>query len=296
MRPLPGIAHEIALGVRRVLAPNPGPMTHWGTNSYLLGMREVAVIDPGPLDTKHINALIQAALPGRVSHILVTHAHADHSAGARPLSEQTGAPIYAFGTASAGRRPIMETLAASGHLGGGEGTDYGFEPDATLGDGDIVETEDWAVEALHLPGHFAGHLGFRSGDLMFSGDHLMGWSTTIISPPDGHLGDFMDSSQRLIDLAPRTCLTGHGAPINDASGRLTWLMKHRKDREDQILATLKVGPRRISDMVRSLYRDVPVALHPAAARNVLAHLIDLAERGAVVAEPDLRADAVFRLI
>jgi len=294
-RPTVGTAVEIAPGVRTVLAPNAGAMTHWGTNSYIVGDRDLAIIDPGPSDERHIQALMKAVDTSEVTHILVTHAHADHSKGARELSRRTGAPIAAYGLADAGRRDVMRTLAKDGNLGGGEGLDHDFVPDIYLREGDVLSASDWALDVVHLPGHFAGQLGFQLGDALFSGDHVMDWSSTIVSPPDGHLGDFLATCQKLISRPPNQCFAGHGAPIYAPVQRLEWLIAHRKSREMQILDFLSGAPKSIGQIVTQVYLDIPEALRPAASRNVLAHLIDLWERSLIEAIPTMQQDAVLRL-
>ena len=294
-RPAPGHAIRIAPGVRTVLASNPGPMTYLGTNSYLLGEDEIAIVDPGPDDAAHRSALLQAASHGTVTHIIVTHAHADHSAGAKALATLTGAPIYAFGGPKAGRRPTMQGLGDIGDIGGGEGVDHGFSPDIHVADKDRLCGAGWALDVVHLPGHFAGHIALKFGDLMMTGDHVMDWASSVVSPPDGHLGDFLASCHRLIAMAPKTCLTGHGAPIDDPKDRLEWLISHRKMREEQILTALGKALMSIDALVAEIYRDIPRNLHPAAARNVLAHLLDLSERGIIEAAPGPANNATFRM-
>ncbi|MEL6643748.1 MAG: MBL fold metallo-hydrolase [Pseudomonadota bacterium] len=294
--PTAGDVTEFEPGLRRVLAPNPSPMTHWGTNTYLVGTHALAVIDPGPADPAHMAALIRAIGGARVTHILVTHAHRDHSTLAPELARATGAPVLGFGPADAGRSPTMQALAEAGLAGGGEGADTAFAPDETLSDGQTVEGPDWSLEALHTPGHFAGHLSFALGDAVFSGDHVMGWASTLISPPDGDLTRFMSSCQALLARSDRIYYPGHGDPIHDPSARVEWLMDHRRTRERQILACLSNGPADAPTLATAIYHDTPHALMPAAARNVLAHLIDLTERSLVRAAPRLASDAVYSLL
>lgn len=291
--PVPGIAEVILPNVRRVLAPNPGPMTYWGTNSYILGQGRVAIIDPGPDHPAQLTALLDATKGETVTHILVTHAHADHSPLARDLSDETGAPIYGFGPPAAGRSATMKYLAETGLAGGGEGVDPGFVPDHSLRDGDVVMGDDWSVKVLHTPGHFAGHLAFQEDDLLFSGDHVMDWSSSLVSPPDGDLGAFMRTSERLKTLKASLFLPGHGNPILAPKERLNWLIQHRKARELAILTVLGTAPSGIADITATVYHDVPAEMHPAAARNVFAHLIDLVERNLVVASPALGLEAGY---
>lgn len=294
-RPDPGRPVELEPGLRLVLAPNPSPMTHWGTNTYLLGTGPIAVVDPGPDHPAHLAAVLGALGGAPVAAILVTHAHRDHSPLAPRLARETGAPILAFGPPEAGRSPLMAALAAEGDLGGGEGVDTGFRPDATLEDGDRIDLGDIVLEVLHTPGHFAGHLAFALGDAVFTGDHVMEWASTLVSPPDGDVAQFMDTSARLRDRGDRVCYPGHGAPVRDPAGRLTWLMDHRRAREAAILDALATGPATLPEIAARAYRDVPYAMLPAAARNVLAHLVDLAARGVVTPDPALSTTARFRL-
>lgn len=290
--PIPLHPHCLAPSITRLLAPNPSPMTYWGTNSYLLGETRLAVIDPGPNDPAHLEALL-AAIDGRkVEAILVSHAHLDHSPLAPALAAQTGAPVLAFGDAQAGRSAIMTDLAARGMARGGEGVDGAFMPDETLADGARITSPEWQIEALHTPGHFGNHLCFAWGDRLFSGDHLMGWSSSLVSPPDGDLTDFMASSARLAARDWSVAYPGHGAPIADPAARLAWLMAHRRDREAQILAAL-VGDMPLPALTAAVYDDVAPALLPMAARNLFAHLVDLWGRGLVSARPELSEGAIF---
>ena len=285
------MAEGLAPGLRRVLAPNPGPLTGPGTNSYILGAGTVAVIDPGPDDPGHLAALETALGPDeRISHIVVTHAHRDHSPLARVLSARWGAPVAAFGDAAAGRNPALAELEG---LGGGEGVDTGFVPDLRLADGAVLEGAGWRLEALWTPGHMGNHLCLRWGDAVFSGDHVMGWATSVVSPPDGDMAAYMASLERLAGLRARVFFPGHGAPVADPDGRLAELIAHRRGREAQILAALGPSPRSIADITAQVYAALAPALIPAAERNVLAHLIDLCARGRAHAHPAPRPDAVF---
>ena len=293
--PRPGVAETLAPGLVRVLAPNPSPMTLHGTNSYLLGETRLAVIDPGPADPLHLDALL-AAIGGRpVSAIVVTHSHVDHSPLARPLARATGAPVLAFGDSAAGRSPVMQRLAAQGLAGGGEGVDPDFAPDETLSDGQILADDDWSLEALHTPGHMGNHLCLLWDRTLFSGDLVMGWASSLVSPPDGDLTDFMASLDRLSALDLTTCQSGHGAPIPDPQARIDWLRRHRLSREAQVLEALTPGPADLPTLTARVYTDIPPAMHPAAARNLLAHLVDLFGRGLVTATPHLAQDARFAL-
>ncbi|TYB89735.1 MBL fold metallo-hydrolase [Oceaniovalibus sp. ACAM 378] len=292
--PVPGESVVLCEGLRRVLAPNPSPMTFRGTNTYILGQGRVAVIDPGPENPAHLAALHRALRGETVSHIFVTHAHLDHSPLARRLARDTGAPVLAFGGAGAGRSSLMSDLAARGLSGGGEGVDTAFTPDIRLADGETVQGDGWSVNALHTPGHMANHIALSWGDVLFSGDHVMGWSTSLVSPPDGDLAAFIASCQRLQRLSHRVIHPGHGAPVTDPAARLSALIAHRQARTLQIRAALESGARSITQVRAAVYADLPPHLFAAAERNIFAHLIDLAAGNLVHALPELSIHADFQ--
>lgn len=282
--------------IRHVLAPNPSPLTGTGTNTWLVGATAIAVIDPGPDDPGHLAAILGALGPGQwISHILVTHAHRDHSALAPHLAAHTKAPVYAFGSALAGRSPLMTSLA-SNLPAAGEGLDLAFNPDSCLADGESLSGPDWELTALHTPGHLGGHLCLAMEDMLFTGDHVMGWATSIVSPPDGDMAAYMTSLHRLAERPWRRLLPGHGAPIENPAERLDYLIAHRHQREAQILRELNDGPARIPALTARIYHDIPRHLLPAAERNVFAHLIDLTSRNRVAAQPSLHPDAEYARI
>lgn len=264
-------------------ADNPSPLTGPGTNTFLLGRREIAVIDPGPDDRRHRSAILAATAGGDVTAILVTHAHRDHSEGAAALAAATGAPVIGFAPPPAGRSPAMQRIAAAGVAGGGEGLDAGYAPHRVIGDGAVIEGEGWTLEALWTPGHFGGHLAFAWGDTLLCGDLILGWASTLISPPDGDLTDYLRSLERVAALRPRRLLPAHGAPVEDPAARIAELVAHRRSRTAEILAALAAGPADAAELARRIY-DVPPPLLPAATRNVLAHLIALHDLGAVTCE------------
>jgi len=292
--PRPGEAVVLAPGIRRILAPNPSPMTYRGTNTYLIGDRDIAVIDPGPMSDAHLAAILGALEPGqRISHIVVSHSHLDHSPLAAPLSQQTGAPVLAFGGPDAGRSAVMTRLAQQGLAGGGEGVDMTFRPDIEVADGAWIEGDGWKLEVIHTPGHLGNHIALALGDVCFTADHVMGWASSLVSPPDGDLTDFMASCHRLRTLDWSVFHPGHGAPITDPAARLDWLIDHRLAREAQILTALEDGDATAAALTRRIYVDTPEKLLPAAERNVLAHLVDLTTRSLVAPERDLTVAAQF---
>lgn len=286
----PGDVQHPEPGLRMILAPNPSPMTLWGTNTWLIGAGDVAVIDPGPADERHLAAILAALRPGeRITHIFVTHAHLDHSPLARPLALATGAPVLAFGDARAGRSQRMQDI---GEIGGGEGLDPEFAPDLQLSDGETTSGSDWELQAIHTPGHLGGHLCFAWGDRLFTGDHIMGWAPSLVSPPDGDMSDYMASLER-IGRRNWTCgYSAHGAVIDDPGTRIAGLIAHRRGREASILAALE-EPAGLDVLLLRVYADAPPALLPAAKRNLLAHLIDLVHRGLAVAEGAPLPEAIF---
>lgn len=271
-------AETVAPGIRRIVADNPGPFTFTGTATYLIGDDPVAIIDPGPADEAHLSAIL-AALGGRpVSHILITHTHRDHSPLAARLKALTGAP-----TAGAGPHRRARP-APGGDLVLDSAGDMDFVPDLTLADGATLGVGPFEIEAVATPGHTANHLAFALADrdLLFSGDHVMGWSTTVVAPPDGHMGDYMASLGKLAGRPERLYLPGHGGPIREARRYVRALAGHRRMREAQILERLAAGDRAITSIVAALYQGLDPRLTGAAGLSVLAHVEDLIERGLAV--------------
>jgi glyoxylase-like metal-dependent hydrolase (beta-lactamase superfamily II) len=286
---------ELEPGLRRLIAPNPSPMTFRGTNTYLIGEGEVAVIDPGPDEPTHLAAILAALRPGeRIGAILVTHSHRDHSPLAQPLAQATGAPVLAAGPSDWGRSAVMAKLAVSGAIGGGEGVDVGFAPDRRIAEGDVVEGGWGRVNVLETPGHMANHLSFAWEGALFTGDLVMGWSTSLVSPPDGDMGAFMASCRRLATRAERLYHPGHGDPVTAPQARVAELISHREAREAQIVAALDPAiPATAAELARKIYTDLAPQLLPAAERNVLAHLIDLAQRNIARSDGALATNAGF---
>ncbi len=296
--PVPGLPEDLGGGIQRFLAPNPSPMTYRGTNTYLLGDRtEIAVIDPGPDHSGHLDSILSALRPDqKISHIFVTHSHMDHSPLAPVLSAATGALVYAYGASRTGRSEIMEELARSGLEESGEGIDPDFNPDIRIGDHETIAGDGWQLTAHWTPGHLGNHLCFESGGAVFTGDLVMGWASSLVSPPDGDLTDFMASCRRLLQLDSRVFHSGHGAPIVDPAERLNWLIEHRLGREQSILRALKEGAADAETLAKKIYTDTPATLLPAATRNVLAHLIDLYGKSRVRPLGTLNRDTRFQLI
>ena len=289
-----GKAEFLEPGVRRVLAPNPSTMTFRGTNTYLLGTHDIAVLDPGPKIQGHLHAILAALEPDqKITHILVTHSHIDHSPLAIELSQTTGAKIYGFGPTGTGQSEVMRELVASGYEGGGEGSDRDFQPNICLKEGDDIEGKGWSISVLHTPGHFANHLTFRWNDIAFTGDHVMEWASSMVSPPDGDLADFMASCRKLQDKNWRVFYPGHGAPVQNPKERLEWLINHRLAREANILETLKQGKMSPQELTAKIYEETPRFLLAAAARNVFAHLIDLHNRKHVLCDGPPRFHKLF---
>ena len=265
-----------------IRAPNPSAMTEAGTNTYVVGDGPVCIIDPGPDDPAHFNRICDAIRPGvTVVAILVTHAHRDHSLLAPRLAEYLNSPILAFGDASSGRSAIMEELVAAGFTGGGEGIDSSFRPDICLADGAEIDLQSEQIRAIWTPGHMGNHMCFQWRDAIFSGDHIMGWASSIISPPDGDMTAFMHSLDKIEIRKPRILFPGHGAPVRTPATRIHELRTHRLNREREIMEQLTQQASSISELVDKLYLQTPDTLKPAAARNVHAHLIALWQNGLV---------------
>ncbi|TAX70917.1 MBL fold metallo-hydrolase [Rhizobium leguminosarum] len=289
--PAYGQAVPVVAGVERVTVNNPGPFTFFGTNSYIVGSSSVAVIDPGPEDEAHYQALM-AALGGRaVTHIVVSHTHRDHSPLASRLQAATGAVTVGQGPHRPAR-PLRE-----GEINPfSESSDLSFVPDITLSDGETLSGDGWALSAVLTPGHTANHAAFALAgrDLLFSGDHVMAWSTSIVAPPDGSMADYMTSLDRLMEREDRLLLPGHGGPVTEPARFLPALKAHRLRREQAVLARVQAGDGRITEMVKVIYRDTDPKLHGAAALSVLAHIEDLLERGEIAADGPPTLAALYR--
>lgn len=261
-------------GLVRLTAPNPSAMTFTGTNSYVLGDSRLVVIDPGPADPRHLRALLDLIAGRRVEAIVVTHAHRDHSGLAPALSQATGAPVAAFGPVCNGPEPNPDV-----RRGPGDGIDRAFRPDLQIADGGLVAVEGGSMRALHTPGHLGDHLCLAWEGRLFSGDHVMGWSTSIVAPPEGDMGDYVASLFRLGQEDWRIALPGHGGVIDEPNARIAALIAHRRDRESRIRGALGPTPATVEEITHVAYRETPEPMLPLAARNCLAHLIDLQARG-----------------
>lgn len=278
--PSPAIS-TVASGVRRLTAPNPGPFTAEGTNSYIVGAGRVAIIDPGPDSPAHVAALLAATDGEAITHILLTHTHRDHSGALPALAAATGALVLSAGP----YRPVRP-LAPGEARPLEEANDETHVPDGILADGDLVTGDGWRIEAVATPGHAANHLAFAlpAAGVVFSGDHVMGWSSSIVAPPDGSMGAYMASLDHLAARPESRLLPGHGPAVADGRARIAELRRHRLEREAGIVARLAAGDRTILEVVTALYDGLDPALHGAAALTVLAHLEDLLDRGLVRAE------------
>ncbi len=285
----PSVPDVVAPGVRRVIADNPGPFTFTGSGTYIVGEGEVAVIDPGPDRDAHLNALLAALKGERVTHILVTHTHSDHCGLARKFADAAGAPVYGYGA-----HPVREKKHDAPALD--EGADYSYAPDEVIGDGAVIEGPDWRIEAAHTPGHLSNHLCFALPEhkALFTGDHIMGWATTVVAPPDGDMSAYLDSLDKLLARDDEIYFPTHGAPITNPKRFVRAVKTHRLMRDAQIVDQLKKGRTSIKDITTAMYADVDKRLHGAAAMNVLAHLIRLVRNGAVICDGEPGMHAQFR--
>jgi glyoxylase-like metal-dependent hydrolase (beta-lactamase superfamily II) len=273
--PAYGEAVEVAPGIRRVLARNPNPFTFHGTGTYIVGRGQVAVIDPGPALDDHVDAILAATRGETISHILVTHTHNDHAPAAVPLKAATGAIVAGCGPHGSGR--------PSDGVDVEEGGDRSYAPDLQLGDGDRLRVGELAFEAVFTPGHTSNHVCFlvAAANAFFPGDHVMGWSTTVIAPPDGDMADYLRSLAKLLTLPEVPFYPTHGNPIASPHAFVRALIAHRHAREDQIEACLSRGLSSVAEMVPVIYSEVDVRLHPAASRSVMAHLQHMVETGRI---------------
>ena len=269
--------------IRRVVARNPSMFTLHGTGTYIIGRGKVAIIDPGPDLSEHVTALLQAVQNETVTDILITHTHIDHSPATRAVKAATGAKTWGFGPHGASSDGTQVE----------EGADREFTPDNRIGDGDIVSGDGWTLEAIHTPGHTSNHLclALKEENIMFSGDHVMGWSTSVISPPDGDMGDYLQSLRKLLTREELRYWPTHGPAIENPRPFVKAFINHREERESQIQACLADGLIKIPNIVERLYTNVDSRLHRAAGRSVLAHLIHMVHtsRAKCETQPDINA-------
>ena len=284
-----GRLEPVTPGVRRIVARNPSPFTYRGTGTYVIGSGEVAIIDPGPDIAEHVDALLAGLAGERVTHILITHTHRDHSPAAAALKAVTGAVTFGFGPHSGGVR---------GEPGVEEGGDWDFVPDVVVRDGERIAGQSWRFEAVHTPGHTSNHLCFALEDsgILFSGDHVMGWSTSVISPPDGDMAAYMASLDKLLGRSDTVYWPTHGPAITEPHRHVRAFIAHRREREAGILECLAAGVDRIDAIVERLYIGLQPGLRRAAGRSVQAHLIDLVGRGIAESDGPPTAAARYRLI
>ncbi|MCP5382454.1 MAG: MBL fold metallo-hydrolase [Kordiimonadaceae bacterium] len=282
-----GVIENISPLIRRITANNPAPYTFKGTGTYIIGHKNVAVIDPGPDMPDHIKAIISSLKGERISHILVTHNHTDHSPGARPLAELCGAKIYGFDVAE---QKYSKSKTA-------EGLDRNFKPDILIKNGDILKGNDWTLETIHTPGHLSNHLCFAllEEKALFSGDHVMGWSTTIISPPDGNMTDYLNSLEKLLGRDDKIYYPTHGLPIEDPKKFVKQVYAHRLRRDNEICRFLEQGEKSLDQIVNTIYPAIDKSLYLAASRTIFAHLIRLVELGTVSSNSPPTEKSIYSL-
>jgi glyoxylase-like metal-dependent hydrolase (beta-lactamase superfamily II) len=288
--PAYGESVEVASGIRRVLARNPNPFTFHGTGTYIVGRGQVAVIDPGPALDDHVKAILEATKGETITHILVTHTHNDHAPAAAPLKAATGAVVMGCGPHGSGRHGDGVEVE--------EGGDRSYVPDVQLGDGERVTVGGLTFEAVDTPGHTSNHVCFSvpGAQAFFPGDHVMGWSTTVIAPPDGDMADYLHSLGKLLALPEVPYYPTHGNPITRPHDFVRALIAHRHAREAQIEACIARGLSMIAEMVPVIYSEVDARLHPAASRSVLAHLQHMVATGRVACEGDTGAGSRYHLL
>mgnify|MGYP001289697345 CR=1 FL=1 len=275
-----GEAEQLQDDLVVITANNASPMTFTGTRSYILGTDNLIVIDPGPENNQHFKSIMDYVGKRKVTDIIITHSHVDHSPLSRRLKNETGASIIGFGSADEARTSFMKKLSSSLDLGGEEGIDKDLTLDEKVIDKQLLKKNDYTIEVIHTPGHLSNHicLSIKEKKALFSGDHVMGWATTLISPPDGDLGSFMKSLEKLSKRDEQVYYPGHGKPVKDPKQMVLAQITHRRDREIQILKSISKISRTPAEIVEEVYVGLNPMLKPAAVRNVLAHLIDLYER------------------
>lgn len=284
-----GVVAELSPLIRRVIAHNPSPFTLHGTGTYIIGRGNVAVIDPGPADPRHIDAILDALAGERISHVLVTHTHMDHSPGCAILRNHTDAPTYAYGPHGSGN--AVDDVRIE------EDADRAFVPDREVRHGDRIEGDGWRIECVYTPGHTSNHMCYALEDerALFTGDHVMAWSTSVISPPDGDMQRYMESLDLLLERDDALYWPTHGPAVLDPHTHVRAFIAHRREREQQIIACVENGTTRIRDMVPQMYADLPEFMYPAAARSVLAAVVYLVQRGELHTDGEVNVDASYEL-
>lgn len=277
-----GVADQVSPLIRRIVCNNPGPFTFTGTGTYIVGTDQVAVIDPGPMDEAHYQSLISDLDGKTVTHIIITHTHVDHSSLAKRLQQDTGAKSYAYGPHGSGRARQLDSgdvrLDASG--------DMDFSPDVQVRHGDVIEGSGWTLEGVFTPGHTSNHMAFALNEenALFSGDHIMAWSTSVITPPDGNMSDYFSSLDTVLRREEEIYWPTHGPPKRDPRAFVRGFITHRKMREEAILRRIQKGDRTISEIVKAVYSEVDPKLHPAAAMSTFAHIEHLLEQEKIVTD------------
>ena len=290
-------AVELQDGLMRLTAPNPSPMTSTGTNTYILGRKELLIIDPGPNSEAHLRNIMEV-IPKytKVTHILITHSHLDHSGLAPKLSKILNAPTLAFGTALDGLSNDMKSICKMGLTSEKFGIDTEFVPDHFLKDEEKISSREWEVVAHHTPGHLSNHICYQYLDKLFTGDHIMEWSTSVISPPEGDVSQFINSCEKIYNLHCEKFYPGHGLPVENPGQRIAELIEHRKKREIEILNFLKNRDATISQITKKIYLNIDQNLLSVASRNVKAHLVDLIIKKQVTVD-DISSDtAMYSLL
>jgi len=290
-------AVELQDGLMRLTAPNPSPMTSTGTNTYILGRKELLIIDPGPNSEAHLRNIMEV-IPKytKVTHILITHSHLDHSGLAPKLSKILNAPTLAFGTALDGLSNDMKSICKMGLTSEKFGIDTEFVPDHFLKDEEKISSREWEVVAHHTPGHLSNHICYQYLDKLFTGDHIMEWSTSVISPPEGDVSQFINSCEKIYNLHCEKFYPGHGLPVENPGQRIAELIEHRKKREIEILNFLKNRDATISQITKNIYFNIDQNLLSVASRNVKAHLVDLIIKKQVTVD-DISSDtAMYSLL
>ena len=269
------------------MAPNPSPMTFKGTNTYIIDNGELAIIDPGPINEEHLDNILGITAGKPVKFIFLTHSHIDHSPLAKQLSAELNTPIYAYGASNSGLSSTMLSLIDNGYQSGSEGIDNEFHPDFLIKNNEKFVLNNDIISSIHTPGHMGNHVCFQYGKVLFSGDHVMGWATSMVSPPYGDLTQFMASCRLLQSKEFNLFLPGHGDPVKNPSERLSFLVNHRLERESQIKEAIKETALTAFEITEIIYTDIDNSLIPAATRNVFAHLIDLHGRSLVEFQGDI---------